>query len=301
MSIPTESYDSILEKYCNAIKWMERLGIKLGPNRTAHYEMIASYWAGSYSSVSVEEAKETFPDLVSSMFEIHDFVDIYEAFKDVPESELSAIVKKLRKGVNGPINAAEETPNSTTARNYIFEALVAARAHRPEKGVMAILDSPSDTGIAFHGKKLWVECKRVTSLKKLEANAKKASTQLEKLLCKLRGTRNRGVVAMDVSKILNRGEGIFPSQNDTELLNSINAIMDQFIEQHSEKWQSVYKRRHKKIMGTIVRFSFMSTSEARNILVHTSQWAVNPRKDISSSDSALLKAFAETLDNEKQW
>ena len=28
---------------------------------------------------------------------------------------------------------------------------------------------------------------------------------------------------------------------------------------------------------------------------------VNPRKDISSSDSALLKAFAETLDNEKQW
>ncbi len=182
MAIPTETYDALYERYSAALEWMSELGIKLGPNRTAHYEKVLGHWKVAYRSASDDEARKVFPDFVSSLFEIRDFVDVYEAFKCVPPERLSKIADKLRKGVNGPINAVKETPNSTAARNALFEALVAARSHRPANGVEAILDAESDTGIVIDRKSLWVECKRVTTIPKLQDNTRKASQQLEQVL-----------------------------------------------------------------------------------------------------------------------
>jgi len=295
MAIPTESYEAIFEKYSAAIQWMAGLGVKLSPGRTSHYEQIVRYWKDSYKSASADEGKKIFPDFVSSMFEIHDFVDIYEAFKNVPTDQLASVVDKLQKGVNGPINAAEETSKSTSARNFLFEASVAARSHRPGKGVKAILDAESDTGIGIDGKKIWVECKRIRTPDKIESNVRKASSQLETILKKHVGSGHRGIVAIDVSKIFNPGDRIFVTDNDSDLLTSVNRIMDQFITKYSPIWERVYARRHRKIIGTIIRFAFMSSSEARNILVHTSQWAVNPRLGISASDDQIQRHLVSAL------
>ena len=54
------------------------------------------------------------------------------------------IIEKLQKGANGPINAADETPESTAAHKVLFEAAVAAKEHRPDKGIEAILVTKSD-------------------------------------------------------------------------------------------------------------------------------------------------------------
>jgi len=295
MAIPTESYEAIFEKYSAAIQWMEGLGVKLSPGRTSHYEKVIRYWKDSYKTASPDEGKKIFPDFVSSMFEIHDFLDIYKAFKNVPPDQLASVVDKLQKGVNGPINAAEEAPASTSARNFLFEVVVAAKSHRPAKGVEAILDAESDTGISVNGKKIWVECKRITTPDKVQDNVRKASSQLETMLRKQVGSGHRGIVAIDISKILNRGDKIFVTGNDSDLLMSVNRIMDQFIAKYSRIWQRVYARRHKKVIGTIIRFAFMSSSEARNILVHTSQWAVNPRLGISASDDQIQRHLVATL------
>ena len=158
MSIPTETYEAVFEQYSAAIQWMDALGIKLSPGRTSHYERVVRHWKDGYNTASAAEAREIFPDFVSSMFEIFDFVSIHKAFQDVQSDQLTSIVEKLRKGVNGPINAADETSESTAARNFLFEATVAAKAHRPDRGVEAILDAKSDTGIRINGKKIWIEC-----------------------------------------------------------------------------------------------------------------------------------------------
>ena len=109
------------------------------------------------------------------------------------------------------------------------------------------------------------------------------------------GSGHRGIVALDVSKILNRGDKIFVTRNDNELLASVDRTMDQFIEEHSHIWQRVYERRHKKIIGTIIRFSFMASSEARSLLVHASQWAMNPRLGVATSDDQVQRHLAATL------
>lgn len=295
MSISKESYETIFEQYSAEIQWMNGLGIKLTPGRTLHYQRILGYWKDVYKSASTEEGREVFPDLVSAMFEIFDFVSIYKAFHRVPPDLLSSVVEKLRKGVNGPFNAVDETPESTAARNFLFEATVAAKMHRPDLGVEAILDAKSDTGIRINGKKIWVECKRVTTVEKIESNVRKASSQLEKLLARKLGSGHRGIVAIDISKILNRGDKIFVAQNDNELLASVGRKLDQFIEQYSWICQGVYVRRHKKIIGTSIRFAFMASSEERNILVHTSQWAMNPRLGAAASDDQIQRQLVAIL------
>lgn len=295
--IPTESYESILERYSSALKWMEDIGVRPGPGRTSHYERIVKHWTEAYRTASVEEGKQVFPGFVSSMFEIHDFVNVYEAFKDIEPSELGGIIVKLQKAVTGPINAYEETPRSTTARNFLFEAVVAARLHRPAKGAIAILDAPSDTGVRFSGQKLWIECKRLTTENKIEANVKKASSQLEGLLRKQVGSGHRGVVAIDVSKILNPGDQIYVSPNDGQLMRSVDGLMRSLIDRFSPVWERVYARRSKKVIGTIVSFTFMSTSEERSLLVHTSQWGLNPRHGVSQTDERLERELVSMLEN----
>ncbi len=295
MSIPTETYEAVFEQYSAAMRWMAGLGIKLSLGRTSNYEKIVGHWKDAYRTATADEGRQIFPDFVSSMFEVFDFVSIYKAFESVPAHQLTSVIQKLQKGVNGPINAADETPDSTAARNFLFEATVAAKAHRPDKGVEAILDARSDTGISLNGKKIWVECKRVTTVDRIESNARKASRQLEAILAGEVGSGHRGIIAMDVSKILNRGDKIFVTRNDSELLASVDRTMDKFIQEHSHRWQRVYERRHKKIIGTIVRFSFMASSEARNLLVHASQWAMNPRLGISTSDENIQRQLVATL------
>lgn len=296
MSIATESYQSIYNRYSAALQWMHGLGIKLTPGRTSHYEKVISHWKDAYRSATANEGRNIFPDFVSSMFEIFAFVSIHEAFQNVAPAKLASITEKLQKAVNGPINAADETPDSTAARNFLFEATVAAKAHQPARGVNAILDGNSDTGIRINNKKIWVECKRITSLEKVESNVRKASSQLEVILAKELGAGNRGIVAIDVSKILNRGDKIFVAPTDGELLASVDRIMDQFISQHSHLWERIYVRRQKKVIGTIIRFAFMASSKARNLLVHTSQWALYPRLGIAQSDEQLQRQLVNALE-----
>jgi hypothetical protein len=180
MSIPKETYEAIFEQYTAAMMWMEGLGIKLNPGRTYNYEKIIGRWKYYYKIATAEEGQQIFPDFVSSMLEVYDFINIHKAFKNHPPHKITSIIEMLQKGVNGPINAVNETPNSTSARNFLFEATVAAKAERPDKGVETILNAKSDTGISLSGRKIWVECKRVTTLEKIESNVRKASTQLEK-------------------------------------------------------------------------------------------------------------------------
>lgn len=295
MSIPTQSYETLSEDYQSALRWMNGLGVNISSGRTKHYSKILEYWKTAYKSASEQEGNNIFSDFVSTASEISDFIDIYKSLHLEPKDNLRHIVDKLQKGVNGPIQSAEETSKSTTARNYIFEALVAARCNVPKGSVQAILNSQSDTGIKVGGKKIWVECKRITSLNKLEANTRKARDQLIKVLNSKNGSGHRGMVAIDFTKVLNDGDKLLVKEDDVLLQESITQIMDLFIQQYSAQWEKVYQSKTKKIIGTMLRFSTMATSEKRNLLVRVSEWVVNPRIGIKSNDEETLRYLAAEL------
>lgn len=295
--IPTKSYEKINQNYADALQWMKSIGVNLGSGRTQYYKKIVTQWNDRYRIATDKEMKSVFPDFLSSIFEIYDFIEIHNAFRDIPKAHLSHIAAKLQKGVNGPLNAAEETPKSTTARNFLFEATLAAKAHRPDHGIETILDAKSDTGIRIDKKKLWVECKRVTTIGKIESNVKKASKQVESVIKKQTGSGHRGIVALEITKILNVDDMIYVADNDSKLVAFSSQLMNDFIKKYSGIWQHLYKRRGNKIIGTIVRFAYMSASKERNLEVHTSQWGMNPSMEISLSDEKIQRDLALGLND----
>jgi len=296
MTIATNSYDTINLDYKNAIKWIESLGVEFTSGRTQAYAKFIEHWADGYKYVSEDEGKEAFPIFTSSMFEILDFIDIYKSLRDVPVNKLSSIAEKLQKGVNGPINLIEETKNSSIARNYIFEVLVAAKSHRPDNSVETIFGSRSDTGVKIKGKKIWIECKRLASLNSLEANIRKACNQLEPNINSKISCCNRGIVAIDFTKILHPGDKLLVKKNDEELLRSTSEITNTFIRQCSNEWEKVYKNKHQRIIGTLVRYATMATSEERNLMVRVSEWGLIPKVGVKPHDEKLLRQLAKALD-----
>lgn len=295
--IETNSYDTIHAQYSAAVEWMKSLDVDLGRSRLSHYDRVFGYWNTARLTASAEEGQAIFPDFVSSASEISAFVNIFEAFRATPRTQLTSIAAKLRKAVRGPTHASDETQRTTEARNVFFEAVVAARSHRPSAGIEAILDAESDTGIRLQKKQIWIECKRVMTIGKIYDNARAASKQLESRLEKMVGANHRAIVAIDVSKIFNQGDKILVRDSGAELIASLQSMMDRFIREHASKWQRLYERRSAKIIGTIIHFSTMCSIEDRNILVHASEWGVNPRQSrISSSDIALLRELARGLE-----
>lgn len=278
MKIETDTYDSVCNNYDCAISWMKSIGVNISSGRTQHYLKVMKYWRDNYKSASGSIAKDIFPSFVSSVSEIDSFIKIYKAFKNEPIEKLSSIKTKLQKGVNGPLNAEDENPNTSEARNYIFEALVAAKFHNPEKEISTILTASTDTAVEFKNKKIWIECKRVTSEKNLENNIRKAANQLDiqlrKKIRKKINTGSKGLVAIDFSKILHAGDQLLVKANDVELLNSVEKITVAFIAQYSNLLNKIFENKNKRIVGTLVHFSTMATSEERNLLVTVSDWGL---------------------------
>ncbi len=63
-----------------------------------------------------------------------------------------------------PVNMSEETERSSTARNFLFEAVVASNLNLPD-GMSAILDAETDTGVSVGRYSIWIECKRIRNKK----------------------------------------------------------------------------------------------------------------------------------------
>lgn len=282
MQIPTETVEEKVKKYYLALQWMKDIGIDLGSGRTQYYKKTIHYWKDKYKTPDNDDKRKKHLDFINAIHEINDFIEIHHAFKDTSKSELNEVINKLQKAVRGPIELSDETENSNTARNFLFEAALAAKVHKPDDNVSTILDAKSDTGVMVNNKKVWIECKRVTTIKRIEPNVKKAIKQLKCIFKSKIGSGHRGIVAIDVTKIINPNSEIYVATDDIMLTSSIEKMMDDFIEKHYRIWQELIK--HKKIIATLVRFSFISASESRNLLVNASQWRLIHRRDITENE-----------------
>jgi len=299
--IPTQPYSALLADYEASLAWMNEIGVILGEGRTHNYQGILEYWSNNYKTASVQEGQDMFPGFVGSIYEIGAFVEIYRSLHNTKKDELSQVVEKLNKAVNGPIYSGEESPRSTAARNHLFEVIVTAKCHKPGSGLVGNLTSDTDSGFSFLQKKVWIECKRITSFSKIESNVRKACNQILASIKKKSGSGHRGIVALDISKLINPGDELYVSQNESSLLGSANNFMSQFIESNSHVWEKVYKEKSRKILGTILRYSFMATSEKDNLLVSTTQWAANPRKGLSPFELRFMEEFVYCIDPQERF
>lgn len=297
MGIQTATYADAYEELSATIEWIKSLGLDPSRGRINQYHKNLGYWKDNYESTPDDEIRRGFADFINTIQDADDLVAVYRKFHTLPISELRFIREKLSKTLNGPIRRQDEQPHTTIARNFLFEALVAARLHHPARGISALLDAKTDTGFKAGNTKVWIECKRITSLDKLEANIRDASKQLGKAFKRSPGNARRGLVAIDVSKLFNDGSKILPEPTEEALLSAMGGYTEGFITNHRREWEKVYQERDKRIMGTLIRLSTMASIEERNLPTIASEWVVNPRDRLPKADHDFLQELALTLNS----
>lgn len=296
MNIESEKFETINDRYKKAILWLEQLGIKIGRNRIKNYSDFLDNLINQHNNGNTEVLDKLFSGSVNTFYEVKAITDIYDSLKELDEKAIESIKTKLEKAVCGPEDSTDETDKNNTARNYLFEVLVSSRLHNPTKNVIVDFTAKTDSAVNFLQKKYLIECKRIQSKDQISKNVRKAAKQLEESLKNKIGANNRGIIALEISKIINPKLDLLVKGSDRELQIGFSALVDSFIQNHSHIWQNILKEKSKKIVGVILRIAIMGVSEERNLLVTMVQWAMNPKITNNYFETAHLQQLVTTID-----
>jgi hypothetical protein len=290
-SIAAQSSQEFLNKFDAAMAWMRSMGVNVDQGRLASYRDAANNWAAlQHADAPQETGDDLFADVTSAVFEVPQFLEIHAAFRDENIGRLGGIVAKLKKAIEGPVHLQNETVASNSGRNFLFEAVAASRVHRPEKGSSVIFNAPTDTGFTLSKSTIWIECKRISSANQVASNVTKACAQLQRTLDKHPKTNQRGLVALDISKLITLPppKYIFKTSREAEIGPRTEAMIDDYINKQSAVWENIFVRADPRIIGVVLRLTAIATSKDIGKYIFVHQWGINPRRGIDINDERLL-------------
>lgn len=297
--IETVSRENFSQMINDMLDWLNYLGVQTSGTRLEKYKNSSEAWVNFKPSDQTEISKQVDSDMISTAIEISDYLEIHDKFKDTDKNKIPSLIKKLKESVLGSEHQSDEDIVSHTndARNKLFEAFTTSRIHRPNQGAKAILSPTSDAGFKFKQFTIWLECKRLTSEKKFLDNYKKACEQLEKSFRKHPQTIQKGIVTIDVTKIITRPTPnfLFVTDEDVEIPSKTEALLKAYIYDNAHVFQSYIGQQNKNIIGTLFRTKVLAVSKQQNNYITANQWQMVPRNDSSQSDMQLLQDIVTTL------
>lgn len=185
------SATEIFEELPNIIAWLAGLGLPSTNSRYTRYERIIDEFYKVHPHARVDGGQEAFRHLSLAYREFLDIYVVYTSFKHLRDPGL---IERLSKAVTGPdVPEADEIGQS---RDFAFELLVAARFHKA--GYSIDFGQKTDVVARRHGITVRVECKRITSEKKLRERVNKAASQLAEAAA-IDGEKVIGLIYVDVS------------------------------------------------------------------------------------------------------
>jgi hypothetical protein len=148
--------------------------------------------------------------------------------------------KTLQQAVNGPLLLAEERPQTSDARNKVFELVMAARLR--EAGFKPRFAEPADAVVTVDGITCSLECKRIQSEAGLAEALAKAYSQIKQ---RIGGNpRERGLIAVDISKVVNpTGKKYFNARSYEHLARIVEHLLSSFVEGSREKFRKGFYAR----------------------------------------------------------
>lgn len=289
MNIPSVSKNEIKAEFDLAIAWMQNIGVVIGSGRIRQYQTALARWLDAQIMSDASARETAFPQVASAAYEVPLLLEVYAAFKNTPAADLRALATKLNRAAAGPFDLANEKNESSTARNFLFEAIVAAKFHRPGLGMVALINPNSDSGFMAGNRTVFVESKRLGSLSKLENRVKDARDQLNRNLAELPQDYNVGIIALDISRLVNPSGMLYSTAREVDMDRETSAIIDNFLEQHREMLYRVLPSVKPRIIAVIIRMSVLARSFDQQKMVINNQWAGLALRGISPRQLAFLQ------------
>jgi hypothetical protein len=155
-----------------------------------------------------------------SLVEATELADMYCS---LPVMSAKTLREKFGAILEGPFNPQEETAASNLARNTAFELHLAGWLSH--KGIPTRICHNPDVLCEMADRRLFIQCKRPFSRRKIEDNIKRACKQLSIDLNSAGDTRNRGVVAISMTKAINPGTMFLQVRTEANLTPALSSQM----------------------------------------------------------------------------
>jgi hypothetical protein len=192
-SIMVKEGEELAKQGREAVEWLRGLGVSTPADRYHGYLRTLESSGRIPKSDSV--TKSAADGLVNANTELYELIRVRKALLEVDSDSYLTTLKHISQG-QAFRHIAEKDPG----RDYLFEMSMAARLLRA--GHEVDLNQIADIVAQVNGRKIYIEAKRIKSPTKLAARVSEANKQLQKRLTQTLSNTARGIVAVNITDIL---------------------------------------------------------------------------------------------------
>jgi hypothetical protein len=214
-----------------------------------------------------------------SLVEATELADVYCSFPVMSDRTLR---EKFGAILEGPFSPRQETAASNHARNTIFELNLAGWL--TYKGIPTRMDHNPDISCEIADRLVFIQCKRPFSRRKVEANIRRACKQLSIDLNCAGDTRNRGIVAISMTRAINPGTVLLQVRSEADVTPALSSQMQELAAYYSRRML-----KGQRIIGIVFHAMTPVFVKEGNEYRTTQLAALYPSASASRADQLLLR------------
>mgnify|MGYP000897203880 CR=1 FL=1 len=215
-----------------------------------------------------------------------------ESLALLPQQVLQGCIERLRTLHTGAAMYVDADQNDQ-GRDTAFELRTALAFH--QGGATVSMGVPSDVVACFGEHRVLIECKRIKTLAALRRRILEAYKQFSNH--RHRGETAPGIVALDVTLLVNPDFGILVAQNDAEAQNLLHAHVELAMAQASDELQRAARniRVDAGIDAFMIRVLCMTGRPDGTGQSTACVWRIQPLVHVRSERFAALYNFLQNL------
>lgn len=271
-----------------AVEWLRGLGVSTPADRYHGYLRALDNFGKTQGSELVQ--RKSADSFLNANAELYELIRVRKALLQVDSDGYLNTLKKISQGQ--PFrHLAENDPG----RDYLFEMSMAARFL--SAGHEVDLNQIADIVTQVNGRKVYVEAKRIKSPGKLASRVSEANKQLKKRLAQDSSSTSRGMVAVNVTDVLEPSCEAGVVRSEYYIRNQHSAEFNGFIKDNLEAFK---KGEQTKCLGSFIESSWQGwvwDGDAEPRLFVCRGATFNPYR-VNQTDKDYIRNFLPGLANQ---
>lgn len=252
--VTPHTLSEIAEDYERAVQWVQQAGFPVERGRLAEYRKIITTLSANFQTDGWGDLDNPVhrDSACTTLLEIRELVSIFKGLSGV---DAPAAVAGLKHYLKGPVLPTREDPGnaSNRPRNLGFElylnALFAYAGLEPTYG------NTADLTFSCSGRCFFVEAKRPLSAPAAETAVRVAKRQLIARLNSNGNGQAFGLVALDLSKVINPQNKVMPVSGKAHLYNLMHAEDKRQMRLLSGQ---LLRGAHQRVMGVLLHYRMLT-------------------------------------------
>lgn len=276
-----------------ALEWLRTFGGSVHADR---YHSYAKEIDGFGVRAELDDAEVEMHSFLNAHSEMNELIRIHEVMQSIDSGEYVAKLRKISSGQAFRNRAVNEP-----SRDFLFELSVAARFLRA--GYEITLNEVADSIAFVDGRRIYVEAKRIKSVRQVGKRISEANKQIYKRLSQDHSSKSRGLIAASLTDVLNPDNNMVIIE-DVEMMRKNNSdVLHAFVAGCEE----FKKGSTNKCMGVFAEFTMQGmiyqkdSSQQEQVILANCRVGTFRRYNSQDSNSELLRNMLPKLSNQSFW